>query len=105
MKERHRRTYSPTEKLDLIKKYRLSGAVRKTWCKENQIGLSTLQRWLKEEITLAEFPSPKWVSIDTIPLAPKSELNIQAGSFNLSINEKTDLQLLKNVLSILAVVC
>ena len=44
-----RKTYSAVEKALLSEKYKTSGAKKTQWCAENVIGLSTLERCLKQE--------------------------------------------------------
>ena len=101
-----RKTFSTAEKAELLKSYQDSGKAKKTWCKENGLGLSTLQRWLHQENNqINPQPLQNWVSI--VPTAPvqSKELEIQIGKCIVPINRQTDLNLLTGVLKVLVEVC
>lgn len=101
-----RKTYSNTEKTLLLEAYKSSGIVKKQWCKENSIGMSTLDRWLKQDkIQIAPQPMKNWVSL--VPIVPKESesLEIQIGKCKIAVNTKTDKMLLATVLGVLMEVC
>ncbi|SDF84726.1 transposase [Sporomusa acidovorans] len=63
MKPDKRKTFSDAEKALLLETYQASGKMKKIWCKENGIGLSTLQRWLRQEKNQTQIqPLQNWVS-------------------------------------------
>lgn len=66
-----RKTYSDTEKTVLLEAYKSSGIVKKQWCKENAIGLSTLERWLKQEKKQTQ-PQPIQNWIPLVRTAPET---------------------------------
>jgi len=75
MKTSKRRTYSSDEKALLLEAYKSNGILRKQWCKENGIGLSTLQRWLQQEKRqMNSDPVQSWV-----PVVAKSNKNLNVG--------------------------
>jgi transposase-like protein len=100
MKANKHKTYSAAEKEALLNKYKTSGALRKQWCKENGISLSTLQRWLKDEQN-----TQTWVSVVTAPPKYADAISIQAGTFTIPITQNTDVQLLAKVLKVIMELC
>lgn len=106
MKTDKRKRYSEKEKTKLLAAYKASGLSQKQWSKENAIGQSTLQRWLKQERKPANSqPLPSWIPV--IPTAPATagNLEIQIGKCKLLWIYKTDKQLLTTVLGIVVQVC
>lgn len=101
-----RKIYSDAEKKLLLEAYKSSGIVKKQWCKENSIGMSTLDRWLKQDKKqITPQPMKNWVSL--VPPAPKESesLEIQIGRCKIAVNTKTDKTLLRAVLGVLMEVC
>ena len=106
MNAKKRKSYSDAEKALLVETYKASGKQKKPWCEDNGIGLSTLQRWLKQEKTTTKNqPMQNWVSvIPAVPAKPDA-LEIQIGKCTLPINHQTDLSLLARVLKVLVDAC
>jgi len=64
MKPNKRKTFSDAEKAALLKSYQNSEKMKKQWCEENAIGLSTLHRWLRQEKnTITPQPLQCWVPV------------------------------------------
>jgi len=106
MKSSKRKTFSAAEKTSLLEAYQGSGKIKKQWCKENGVGLSTLQRWQRQEKDKNQ-PQPlqSWVPvISTVPEKAKA-LEIQVGKCIIPIDAKTDLNFLAGVLKVLVEVC
>jgi transposase-like protein len=100
-----RKTYSNTEKALLLEAYKASGIVKKQWCKENAVGLSTLERWLMQEKKHQPQPRQNWVSLMATAPEVFEGLDIQIGKCKIAVNTKTDKTLLTEVLGVLMQVC
>lgn len=100
------RKYSSKEKALLLEAYKSSGIVRKQWCQENGIGLSTLQRWLQQEKSQANpHPVQNWVPVVETTPKKSDTLEIQIGKCTISVTNKTDKKLLAAVLDVMVEVC
>lgn len=101
-----RRLYSATEKTMLLEAYKNSGQIAKQWCTENNIGLSTLQRWLKNDRKQTNTqPVQSWVPVVAAKEEKSDVLTIQIGNFNISVAKNTDIELLSTVLKVMRQVC
>ena len=106
MKTSKRRTYSSDEKALLLEAYKSNGILRKQWCKENGIGLSTLQRWLQQEKRqMNSDPVQSWVPVVATAPEKSDTLEIQIGKCTISVDNMTDLKLLAAVLCVVVEVC
>ena len=104
-KSQHRR-YSVAEKSSLLEAYKTSGALKKQWCTENNIGLSTLQKWLCEDKKQKQPPNVQtWVPVITITLEKSDKLPVQIGKFTIPVDQHTDMQLLSSVLKVVIGIC
>lgn len=100
-----RKTYSAAEKATLLEIYKTSGVIKKQWCTENAIGLSTLDRWLKQEKKQTQSQSKQnWIPIEVIP-EKSSSLEIQLGKCKIVVDNTTDKNLLAVVLGVMVEVC
>lgn len=100
-----RKTYSAVEKALLLEKYKTSGAKKTQWCAENVIGLSTLERWLKQEKKQTQLqPKQNWIPIEVIS-EKSSSLEIQLGKCKIIVDNTTDKNLLAVVLGVVIEVC
>ena len=104
--KRKHRIYSVAEKSSLLEKYKTSAVLKKQWCKENNIGLSTLQKWLSEDKKQQQVPHAQaWVPVVTITPKKADKLPIQIGKFTIPVDQHTDLQLLSSVLKVVIEIC
>lgn len=103
---RKHKNYSAAEKALLVNTYKTSGLSCKQWCTENHIGLSTLQRWMREEREQkTSQPQQTWIPV-VAPTEKKAEtLSIQAGSFTIPVAVNTDMKLLVSVLGVIRELC
>lgn len=104
MKPNQQKTFSVAEKTALLEDYQSSGKTQREWSKENGIGLSTLQSWLRQRKSQAK-PLQNWLPI--IPTAPAKSnvIAIQVGKCSIPIDRQADLDLLADVLKVLVEVC
>lgn len=102
---RKHKNFSAAEKALLVNTYKTSGLSCKQWCTENHIGLSTLQRWMREEREQKTFqPQQTWIPVVTV--TEKAEtLSVQAGVFTIPIAVNTDMKILANVLGVIRELC
>ncbi|HWR06661.1 IS66 family insertion sequence element accessory protein TnpA [Sporomusa sp.] len=101
-----RRSYCATEKTALLEAYKTSGLSSKQWCKENGIGLSTLQRWVQKEWNLENAPPLQtWVSVNTIAETKSDRLQVQIGPFTVAVASNTNLKLFASVLKVMKELC
>ena len=106
MKANKRKTFSNAEKALLLEAYQTSGKTKNQWCKDNGVGLSTLQRWMyQEKNTTKHQPLQNWIAVvPTVPEKPKN-IELQLGKYIIPIDRQTDLDLLESVLKVLVKVC
>lgn len=103
---RKHRSYSSAEKARVLEEYKASGLRRKVWCRENGVGLSTLNRWLQQENQQVKSQSVQtWMSVMAATPEPSYALTIQIGKCTIPIQAKTDLKLLADVLSVVVQTC
>lgn len=100
-----RKTYSDAEKAFLLEAYKSSNTVRKEWCKEKGIGLSTLDRWLQQEKKQIQPPIQSWIPVTTTTPQPSKTLEIQIGKCKIAVDHTIDKQLLATVLGVMVEVC
>jgi len=105
MKTNNRKTFTDAEKEALLKSYHDSGKAKKTWCEEARLGLSTLQRWLRQEKSSMNPPLQNWISVIATAPVPSKDLEIRVGKCTIPIDRQTDLNLLAGVLKVLVEVC
>lgn len=106
MKSKQRRSYSDAEKAHLVESYQASGRLKKPWCKENGIALSTLQRWLSQDkTTLPHKPQQNWVCAMPAVPAKSKVLEVQIGKCSIPVDHQTDLNFLASVLKVLVETC
>ena len=104
-KREHRR-YSAVEKSSLLEAYKTSGTLKKQWCTENDIGLSTLQKWLCEDKKQEQIPNVQaWVPVITITPEKSNKIPVQIGKFTIPVDQHTDMQLLSSVLKVVIGIC
>jgi hypothetical protein len=90
----------------LLEAYKTSGIVKKQWCKVNAIGLSTLDRWLKQEKKQTQLqPKQNWIPLRAITPKPSGEIEIQLGKCKIVVNNTTDKKLLAAVLGVMVEIC
>ena len=105
IKRKHRRC-SAVEKSSLLEAYKTSGALKKQWCTENDIGLSTLQKWLREDKRQEQPPNVQaWVPVIAITPEKAGKLPVQIGKFTIPVDQHTDMQLLSSVLKVMIGIC
>lgn len=102
-KRKHKK-YSAAEKELLVNTYKTSGLSCKQWCTENHIGLSTLQRWMREEQKTSQ-PQQTWMPVVTATEKKAETLSLQAGPFTIPIAFNTDMKLLVSVLGVIRELC
>jgi len=103
---RKHKNYSITEKALLVNTYRTSGLPCKQWCIENHIGLSTLQRWMREDFKQkTSQPQQTWIPVVTATEKKAETLSIQAGPFIIPVAFNTDMKLLVSVLGVIRELC
>lgn len=105
-KKRERRIYSATEKASLLEKYKTSSSLKKEWCEENNIGLSTLQKWLRDEKKQEQTQAVQtWVPVVTITPKNSDRLSVQIGKITIPVDQHTDMHLLSSVLKVVIGIC
>ena len=104
-RQKHK-NYSAAEKALLVDTYKASGLSCKQWCTENNIGLSTLQRWMQKDLKQqAPLPHQTWIPVVTA-IKEKSEIiSVQAGPFTIPVAANTDMKLLVSVLTVMRELC
>ena len=101
-----RKLYCNAEKSSLIEAYKQSGKSKKLWCKENNIGLSTLHKGLQGDKSLTKLHDVQaWVPVITVTLETVDGLLVQIGKFTIPVAKHTDVQLLSNVLKMMIDLC
>jgi len=106
MKPDKRKAFSDAEKAALLKSYQSSGKMKKQWCKENAIGLSTLHRWLRQEKnTITPQPLQCWVPVISAVPEKSKAFEIKIDKYVIPIDHQTDLNFLASVLKVLAEIC
>jgi hypothetical protein len=104
--KRKHRIYSAVERASLLEAYKVSGILKKQWCKENDIGLSTLQKWLSTD---KKQEKPKavqsWVPVFSVTPAKSDILPVQIGKITIPVDQHTDMQLLSTVLQVVIAIC
>ena len=104
--KRKHKNYSATEKALLVNTYKTSELSCKQWCTENHIGLSTLQRWMREDCKQKPSqPQQTWIPVVTAIEKKVETLSIQAGPFTIPVAVNTDMKLLANVLGVIRELC
>jgi transposase-like protein len=103
---RKHRTYSAVERASLLEAYKTSGVLKKQWCNENDIGLSTLQKWLYTE-KKQEKPkaAQSWVPVLAVTPAKPDVLPVQIGKITIPVDQHTNLKLLSAVLQVVTTIC
>lgn len=105
-KKRERRIYSAAEKTNLLEMYKTSGSLKKEWCEENTIGLSTLQKWLRDEKKQEKTPNVQtWVPVVAIAPKKSDRLSVQIGKITIPVDQHTDMHLLSSVLKVVIGIC
>ena len=105
MRQKHK-NYSAAEKVLLVDTYKNSGLSCKQWCTENHIGLSTLQRWMREERKQkTSQPQQVWIPVITATEKKVETLSVQAGPFTIPVAVNTDMKLLVSVLGVIRELC
>jgi transposase-like protein len=102
-----RRSYTTADKKRMLQSFQSSGKTSKEWCRENQVGLSTLQRWQRTE-SQGKVASTVQTWAPVVAVAeptPKSIIVIQSGTFSISVSADTDRKLLAEVLAAVKTVC
>lgn len=103
---RKHKNYSDAEKALLVNTYKTSGLSCKQWCTENYIGLSTLQRWMREERKQkTSQPQQTWIPVVTATERKEETLSVQAGPFTIPVAVNTDMKLLVSVLGVIRELC
>lgn len=106
MKTNNRKTFTNVEKVVLLKSYHDSGKAKKAWCQETGVGLSTLQRWLRQDKSPTNpQPMQNWISLISTAPVPSKDLEIHVGKCTIPIDQQTDLNFLAGVLKVLVEVC
>lgn len=106
MKQNKRKAFSDAEKASLLAAYQGSGKTKIYWCKENGIGLSTLQRWLRQNKSQTQIQPPQnWVSVTPTVSEKSKAFEIQIGKCVIAIDHQTDLVFLASILKVLVEVC
>ena len=101
-----RKNYSAAEKALLVDTYKTSGLSCKQWCIENHIGLSTLQRWMREEREQkTSQPQQTWIPVVTVAEKKAEIISVQAGPFSIPVATNTDMKLLASVLTVMRELC
>jgi transposase-like protein len=101
-----RKFYCNAEKSSLIEAYKQSGKSKKLWCKENNISLSTLHKWLQSDKNLTKLQDVQaWVPVITVTPETVDGLLVQIGKFTIPVAKHTDVQLLSNVLKMMIDIC
>jgi transposase-like protein len=101
-----RKTYCNAEKRSLLEAFKQSGTSKKLWCKENGIGLSTLQKWLLNDKNPTKSQDVQaWVPVMEVTPETPDALLVQIGKFTIPVAKHTDLQLLSTVLKVMIDVC
>jgi len=101
-----RKSYSEAERTGLLGAYRTSGLSIKQWCTENNIGLSTLQRWARNQQKYeTSQPQQTWVPVVTTNEENTEALSIQAGPFTIPVAANTNIKLLAIVLTVIRELC
>ncbi len=78
--------YTNPEKAELLILYQCSGMSAKTWCEENGIGVSTLQKWLNLDRKQADTKvTQHWAAIAVLPKAGGRTVLLQAGKFSIEV--------------------
>jgi len=100
------KNYSASEKALLVDTYKISGLSCKQWCTENNIGFSTLQRWMQKDCK-QKTPQPQqtWIPIVTTTEKKSEILSVQAGPFTIPVAANTDMKLLVSVLTVMRELC
>jgi len=105
-KPQTRRSYTAADKEWLLQSFQSSGKTSKEWCQENQVGLSTLQRWLRTEGQVNPANTVQtWAPVVAVAENTKSSIVIQSGIFSISVSADTDRKLLAEVLVAVKTVC
>jgi transposase-like protein len=103
---RKHKNYSAAEKALLVDTYKTSGLSCKQWCTENHIGLSTLQRWMREDWKQkTSQPQQTWIPVVTTTEKKVEILSVQAGPFTIPVAVNTDMKLLVSVLGVIRELC
>ena len=103
---RKHKNYSVAEKVLLVNTYKTSGLPCKQWCTENHIGLSTLQRWMREDLKQkTSQPQQTWIPVVTATEKKAETLSIQVDPFNIPVTINTDMKLLASVLGVTRELC
>ena len=90
----------------LLEAYQTSGRTKNQWCKDNRVGLSTLQRWLyQEKNTIKPQSLQNWIAVVPTVLQKPKNIELQLGKCIIPIDRQTDLDLLESVLRVLVKVC
>ena len=106
LEKKIRKTFTDAQKTALLQAYQVSGQSKKQWCKESTLGLSTLQRWLREEKNrIHSKVIPNWIPVVTVPPESSHDLKVHMGKCTIRVNHHTDLQILSNVMKVLVEIC
>ena len=98
--------YSAEEKIMLMDTYKTSGLSCKQWCTENHIGLSTLQRWMREDSKQKPSqPQQTWMPVVTATEKMAETISVQAGPFTIPVAVNSNMKLLANVLGVIRELC
>jgi hypothetical protein len=90
----------------MLEAYKQSDTSKKLWCKENGIGLSTLQKWLQNDKKLTNAKDVQaWVPVLTVMPETADGLLVQIGKFTIPVAKNTDMQLLSTVLKVMTDLC
>ena len=107
-----RKFYSNDEKQILINKFIASGKSKNSWCKENNISLTTFHKWLKKinipnvEEAKMKFIQIKPSKVEDLDLNQKCEdvfnssLVLEIGKCKLSIPQNINISHLDSVLKV-----
>ena len=105
-RKREYRKYSKAEKARLIESYKNSGMNKTKWCKEQNLGLSTLHEWLKEiKLNTSKPNTQTWVPVVTTKQEIITPLAINMGKINIPVDKNTDVEVLAKVLKVLVEIC
>ena len=102
MKPNQRKAFSNEDKAALLEAYKSCEKTQKAWCEDNDVSLSTLQRWLSKSKPQA---IQNWLPIVAAAPVKSNGIEIQVGKCNIPINRQADLTLLADVLKVLIEVC
>lgn len=103
---RKHKNYSTAEKVLLVNTYKTSGLSCKQWCTKNHIGLSTLQRWMREEREQKTLqPQQTWIPVVAATEKKAEKISVQAGPFTIPVAVNTDMKLLVSVLGVIRELC